>query len=150
MAEFRTEQVRERAGAPRAPPTRSAKAGASEAPPAKKAGAIEVRPIAPPASTATATASGRGTDPPADWKGLIDKTALLAAAVGPGFEERTLREHDQNKYTNIILIIWSNGNVQLRNARSGNHPEALPRFRKKMMKVLRRRCRHRRNRRPDP
>ncbi|CAJ1369236.1 unnamed protein product, partial [Effrenium voratum] len=57
-------------------------AGASEAPPAKKAGAIEVRPIAPPASTATATASGRGTDPPADWKGLIDKTALLAAAVG--------------------------------------------------------------------
>ncbi|CAJ1358892.1 unnamed protein product, partial [Effrenium voratum] len=40
------------------------------------------RPIAPPASTATATASGRGTDPPADWKGLIDKTALLAAAVG--------------------------------------------------------------------
>ena len=81
---------------------RSAKAGASEAPPAKKAGAIEVRPIAPPASTATATASGRGTDPPADWKGLIDKTALLAAAVGPGFEERTLREHDQNKYRFLL------------------------------------------------
>ena len=102
VAEFRTEQVRERAGAPRAPPARSAKAGASEAPPAKKAGAIEVRPIAPPASTATATASGRGTDPPADWKGLIDKTALLAAAVGPGFEERTLREHDQNKYRFLL------------------------------------------------
>ena len=102
VAEFRTEQVRERAGAPRAPPARSAKAGASEAPPTKKAGAIEVRPIAPPASTATATASGRGTDPPADWKGLIDKTALLAAAVGPGFEERTLREHDQNKYRFLL------------------------------------------------
>ena len=102
VAEFRTEQVRERAGAPRAPPARSAKVGASEAPPAKKAGAIEVRPIAPPASTATATASGRGTDPPADWKGLIDKTALLAAAVGPGFEKRTLREHDQNKYRFLL------------------------------------------------
>ncbi|CAJ1403243.1 unnamed protein product [Effrenium voratum] len=44
----------------------SPEAGASEAPPAKKAGAIEVRPIAPPASTATATASGSAAVPEED------------------------------------------------------------------------------------
>ena len=43
-----------------------------------------------------------GTTPPADLVGVIQSMARLAAFSGPGFEERTLREHDQNKYQFLL------------------------------------------------
>ena len=59
-----------------------------------------VSPITPPKMAGPV--SSPTSPPPADLVGVIQSMARLAAFSGPGFEERTLREQDQNKYQFLL------------------------------------------------
>ena len=59
-----------------------------------------VCPITPPKRAGPI--SSPTSPPPADLVGVIQSMARLAAFSGPGFEERTLREQDQNKYQFLL------------------------------------------------